>query len=422
LCVRSMAEKLDSESVSKLSVKELKSLVQRAGGISLVGCNEKSVLIEKAKDAIGIINRRNSYKLVQRLLHKASHVLNVELRPFMMQNLSVFEQDEAERERCGETLAQYKVFMQYEEKLAKHLDDFAEDEGFEDTKDCFKAIENAVNLDKVLTDKHMQTMLETVKQLELEHFNEQRADASAIMAATNSTSVDDVDFDVDSLLEEVIGSSDSSLKKKKAEQVPDSACTMPLVLLFQPLSLEHMVKSLLNMADYQTFSFMMRRKAQHMKSMRKAEADMRQIVADSKKRKLMLMDEGCDSAVLSACFAKLTTRLCGLVPHRTELNEKIRLELDQALFDDFLRDESLLAYTMSLKKLLRFLFGHISNLCSPTHRPTVKMHGAQLETMMRSDDTSATAFARKLLLHAHSDTDRIQIEAYAFLKTYQSLH
>jgi len=415
-----MAEKLDKESVSKLSVPELKSLIQRAGGISLVGCTDKKELIAKAQDAVGMINRRNSYKLVQRLLQKASHVLNVELRPFMMENLAAFEQDEDDKERSGETLAQYKVFMQYEEKLAKHLDDFAEDEGFEDTKDCFKAVENAIKMDNILTEKHMQTMLETVKQLEMEHFNEQIGDM-AIDGPKNSTAADD-DFNVDSLLEEVVGMSDSVKKTgKAAKKSTGQSCTMPLVLLFQPLSLEHMVKSLLNMADYVTFSFMMRRKAQHMKSMRKAESDMRQIVEDSKTRKLMLMSKKSDNPALSASFAKLTNRLCGLVPHRTELNERIRQELDQKLFKDFLRDDSLISYTMSLKKLLRFLFGHISNLCSPTHRPTVKAHGLQLEKMMAGDDTNADDFARKMLLHAHSDTDRIQIEAYAFLKTYQNL-
>jgi hypothetical protein len=69
---------------------------------------------------------------------------------------------------------------------------------------------------------------------------------------------------------------------------------------------------------------------------------------------------------------------------------------------------------MSLRKLVRFVFKRIHNLCSPGHEPIVKRHKEALEQAIK-DDVPTGGFIDTLLRHAHADVDRVEHELQAFL-------
>ena len=119
--------------------------------------------------------------------------------------------------------------------------------------------------------------------------------------------------------------------------------------------------------------------------------------------------------------------MCDLLPQREDMKKQVQSKLDESLFGDIIRDESTLSYAMSLKSMTRFLFEHLSKLCSSSHRSVIEKHTSELLGMIGNEDTKeddddeddryGNRFARKLLMYGHADVDRIRIEVHTFMKS-----
>jgi hypothetical protein len=114
--------------------------------------------------------------------------------------------------------------------LDTHLNRFATKEGFDNAPECFMELERLVTED---AEEHKRRMAEMQ-----ENLRRQQEEYSAAMK-----SADD---------------GDSATPPAK----------QPLMIFFQPISLEQLMQMVLNMAEYPTFSFMMRMKVQQIKLMK----------------------------------------------------------------------------------------------------------------------------------------------------------
>ena len=132
--------------------------------------------------------------------------------------------------------------------------------------------------------------------------------------------------------------------------------------------------------------------------------------------------------MLCRSFVDLRKRICDLLPQREDMKKQVESKLDESLFNDVIRDDSTSSYAMSLKSMTRFLFEHLSKLCSSSHRGVIEKHTSELLGMIGNEDTKegddededdryGNQFARKLLMYAHADVDRIRIEVHTFMKS-----
>ena len=184
---------------------------------------------EQAPIIIEAGGRRGGPNLVQRFVDYVFRVIHTEMDDFFTRNATLFDQDWDDFNQAGETLEQYNVFKRYEELLDVHLTRFAENEKFDDAADCFVELQRLVTEDAEEHKKRMEEMQEQLKK--------------AQEKATNA--------------------SGGGGKNGEEEAKPQ-----PLMIFFQPISLEQLMQMVLNMAEYPTFSFMMRMKVQQVKLMK----------------------------------------------------------------------------------------------------------------------------------------------------------
>lgn len=184
-----------------------------------------SVVAQQAPIIIEAGGRRGGPNLVQRFVDYVFRVIHTEMDDFFTRNAELFDQDWDDFNQKGETLEQHAVFKRYEELLDDHLTKFAENEQFDSAVECFQELERLVTDD---AEEHKKRMEELQEQLRKSQDN-------------------------------IEGKSGDAKDGKKQQ---------PLMIFFQPISLEQLMQMVLNMAEYPTFSFMMRMKVQQVKLMK----------------------------------------------------------------------------------------------------------------------------------------------------------
>jgi len=232
--------------------------------------------LQKLSLARAVLERR-TFQLTRRLVCRASRAVNFDLQPWILRNLKPFSEDNVkEKRRDSGTMEQYKVFMEYQEKLEKLLDEFASDEGFDNVQECYEVIQKAVKKDRVLNEKHMKEIEKVVRRLETEHASNLLEDEQEnVDEGKYSDGDDDAPVDVDSILTKIVDGDDEEEEEEKKIIRKPNPKRKPQIIVFQPMSCDILIKSLLQIADYETFSNMMKRKAQHINHMRRVENDIR---------------------------------------------------------------------------------------------------------------------------------------------------
>ena len=125
-----------------------------------------------------------------------------------------------------------------------------------------------------------------------------------------------------------------------------------------------------------------------------------------------------DVEMLCRSFVDLKKRVSDLLPQREDMKKQIESKLDESLFGDVIRDDSTSSYAMSLKSMTRFLFQHLSKLCSSSHRGNIEKHTSELLGMIGNEDTKegddededdryGNQFARKLLMYVFDHSSMV---------------
>jgi hypothetical protein len=207
-------------------------------------------------------------RLVHRLVEYAYRVLHTEMDTFFKDNCDKFDQDWDEVRQKGETLEQFEIFKEYEKVMSKHLDKFAVNEGYSDTKKCFDVINSSVTEDLLKHKEQMKKLTEQIKKAQKQWAKQSKKlmraheKAKKKQEAKGSGDGDEGKDDGDEEEEETEEEATSSDEDEKDD---GKKAPPPMVLFFQPITLEELVNMVLNLAEYPTFSMMMRMKAQQIK-------------------------------------------------------------------------------------------------------------------------------------------------------------
>ena len=205
--------------------------------------------------------------------------------------------------------------------------------------------------------------------------------------------------------------------RRKADQRAAAAETRgaenaPPVLLFcQPIPLEHLIQSVLSIAEYSTFSILMRMKVKQAEIVRKVEADARQLQVDKSARALQLRDlaEGAAiPAALEDLFLSLRERIVGLTPHRADLARETAAEMNDDAWEDLVRGGAIDGPgKKAMQGLIEFVFAkRLAVLCSPHDQPAINNEHRELLDMSWGSPFIPDV-AHRFLKGGHTWLDRI---------------
>ena len=290
---------------------------------------------------------RRHGSLVTKLVHFCYRVIHLEMVPYFLTHIHLFDQSEEEMAKHGQTHAQYACYQRYSELLNVYLEAFSRREGFASVDACFAAVQRAISVDSSTQADLMLAIQDQLQRVEAE-INKQRALLSEARRragitcessggsrstgggggrAAGDSGDDDDDDDFASLLAEL----DAPVDETEAHDAVVAASTVeqssvPSVVFMLPTRLETLVDSVLKLMTYNSFSEMMRRKAMQLRTMLEAEVKRQQGLA---RRSRM----GGDADSRAELFAELRERLCELTPNRQDLHMEASKEMDTESFE-----------------------------------------------------------------------------------------
>ena len=143
-------------------------------------------------------------------------------------------------------MEQYEIFQEYEILLDENLTEFVTKEGFKSVGACFNEISRLIEEDKEKKAEEMRKIQERLRKAQ-EAMKQQQLEREGKSSEGKNNDDDN----------------------NNQENNPP-----PLQFFYQPITLEQLINMVLNMAEYQTFSFMMRMKVQQMKMMKRLKEQM----------------------------------------------------------------------------------------------------------------------------------------------------
>ena len=111
---------------------------------------------------------RHGASLVTKLVHFCYRVVHLEMVPFFLTHIHLFDQSEEEMSKHGQTHEQYQCYQRYTELLNRYLEAFSRREGFGTVEDCFEAVRRVVNTDSRTQAVLMSAITEQLQRVEAE--------------------------------------------------------------------------------------------------------------------------------------------------------------------------------------------------------------------------------------------------------------
>jgi hypothetical protein len=309
------------------------------------------------KDAKGsdIVNAAGPTKsLVSKFAEFAFDVLkSPTMDTFFEDNIEAFDQDEEDlHSGRGETLEQYEIYQKYVNELEVHFDLFAVQEGYESATDCFKDINDAVIGDATLRKKTMKELSARIKEAHENWQKQFNKDAAAAIEDSEKAEGKDDDAKgsphdeddgkrsrdskngnessrsstsvADCKSEGKDGNGEKGEGKDSAIEEAAGSPPPPVMMFFQPISLDSMLQHVLSLTEYKTFSHIMRSKVRQFQLLKILRDKVDLQFSDCKGRATQLEAK----SNLNELFVELVDRICGLTPHQKTYQSQIRRTLD----------------------------------------------------------------------------------------------
>ena len=303
--------------------------------------------------------------IVVDLLEFAMRVVNKDLSPFFEKNCDLWDYSEEDIEAVvngkGESLEQHAVYREYVDLMTDHLDRFAEDMGFSSQKEVFLQVEDAIQKDKEQRTKLM----------------------SEISAMFRKLKVDD-----DAKAE----------PKEEKEETKDEGGPPPLLIFSQPIGLEFLLTSVLNLAEYETLRMMMILKSKEMRMIKDAKKRRKDRKISKERRKDIFQNKPTIKDLLSE-FKKLKSRIIDLAPSSDKtFHATIDAAMDIRILEDDLEDS---IDARADHKIYDFAVDHLSKIIGSA----ANFHGTN-NSKSREDFQEAIAelkntSSRHQATHAH---------------------
>ena len=227
--------------------------------------------------------RSDSRSLVLALVEHATRVVNSAIMAgFFEARCHLFDQSESElASGAGETHEQYLAFQEFEEQLDRHFDAFVATRGFQSAADCFATIDLAVVEDLAQQQQEREKLAARLRQVQREaqqHGNQSRhgravAEHDDVGGSDASDAASDFSDDDDDGLEALLpliglegngatrNESASGSSSEGSSGGSGSLDPAALTLFSQPVALDDLIAHALTLAEYPTFSRLMRQKA-----------------------------------------------------------------------------------------------------------------------------------------------------------------
>eukprot|EP01042_Synura_sphagnicola_P009297 gene9297-11935_t len=206
------------------------------------------------------------------------------------------------------------------------------------------------------------------------------------------------------------GSKASGEEEPGGEEAPQMP---PIMLFFQPISLESILETTLSIADYRTFSYIMRMKVRQRRVMRELEekVSVQAQKASDRKRKLNAQRN------IDGYYEELIERMCGLTPHRPDIVEYTKqsytLEKWQTMLKGDLTDQKV---KDEFKGLMVSILMRLSQLGSIDEIQAIRKHTNDLVVAIDIIDGTNEEIASRFLLTAHDFIDKTETKIYEAYK------
>jgi hypothetical protein len=318
--------------------------------------------------SVADVDSARSKNVVVKFCEYAYKVLNDDMDEFFEDHIADFDQNEEELESGrGETLEQFSVYQKYVSELEKYFDDFSAQEGYSNAKECFKDISELISKDQEEREKSMKEITERLRAVQEQWLKKFAiADESASEAAGAKDEAKTVHHSdekhASSEEKGAKGDDSTSLARRadskadgKAEADEEAEPAVPIMLFFQPVSMETMLTQVLTLTEYSTFSDIMRAKVRQKKLLELMERKVSlQSVATAERHRILggflphkgssliehqhysgnahpvvdKVDAHVDLTVLVEQYQALIDRICDLTPNEKSLIEGTCVLLD----------------------------------------------------------------------------------------------
>jgi hypothetical protein len=260
--------------------------------------------------------------------------------------------------------------MKYIAELEKRFDAFSVREGYTSTEDCFADIKGVIDEDEA---RRKRSMGELASRLRVIQERWSRQFQRLEDGDSDSPDAKSSDRSVETKGEKGSSGSKATAKRSESKGGVDSNEAdsnlaeelAPIMLFFQPISMDTLLNQVMTLTEYTTFSAIMRAKVRQRRFLRAIELKVsRQVDEDMLRRKdlgtfsrvevaedrrhhapghhgpaIDRAEVHLDSEGLIYHFEKLVDRVCGLTPDQTEIQEETRKLLDIRVWTSLIRNE-----------------------------------------------------------------------------------
>ena len=413
----------------------------------------------------------DSRKLVMGFVDYSQRILNEDMKPFFEDHIHLFDQEEDElQDGSGHTLEQYDAFKKYESLLEEKIDEFALEKGFSSSRTCFQAIQEALETDKqaqknLMNDIQKQFMamrkalLKRTEATEADSKNDDNNTSSPSTSqlkgesssspskggednddrsakGTDSGRKGSDDYESDSKGADHVDSGSKNFRSSKgiddnADSKGDSgskntndndeeeAPVMRVPMFFNPLPLERMLESILQLSEYNTFSAIMRNKVKQKKFATELESRMRRQEQDIEEREQQIR-QGGKYLESNELFSWLRNRLAGMLPGN-EHKQSVHLFMEVEKWDKFVGRDNFdnAEEKLEFKRLCSYTFGHIQRLGLIEDYVLVRQKVMEIMDQADTDDATVPELLTKYLKYAHGLVDQCETQLYNILKAHK---
>lgn len=347
-------------------------------------------------------------ELVSRMCEHAFKVLNTDMDEFFELHVDLFEQDEADlTSGRGETLQQYNIYKKYQAVLEEKFDDFSLNEGFASSYECFNAVKDAVAVDIMAQQK---MMVELRKRLLSSQNSFQNVESNVRMKEEIDEGKEDSDTKEECKMIE-----NETKENKDDESETVTVHTVPIMLFFQPVSLQNIVETTLSIGEYQSFSYVMRLKVRQRKLLLQMKKKIASQSENSSLRKSLFISHDYISI-----YAELIDRLCGLTPNRSDIEKYTRSSFTSEKWDEIFSVQSGADLDKRKDLFKRLLFSILMRFAQVgSYEDLFKMNkhcgefSAKIESVTTESDMSQIAM--DFLKMGHDFIDEIEEKIYQSL-------
>jgi hypothetical protein len=289
--------------------------------------------------------------LVIRFVEYAFDVLNNRMDEFFEDSMNSFDQDLSElRDGSGETLEQYEIYQKYLKLLELKFDEFATDEGYESSTQCFDEINDLICNDEIERKKIFKEMSERMMAA-FQNFQQQIQDGAEAGAGEDDgkkgeKGEEEEDVKSEKKSSDAKGSGrkikdskeskgddeaddEADAKGTSHQQVQDTAHAQaspapPVMMFFQPVSLDSMLQHVLSLTEYTTFSTIIRTKLKQKQLFMSLQDRVSSQSKNTSKRQRSLEH----NEHFEEIYEELIQRICDFAPNQTNFQNQIRSHLN----------------------------------------------------------------------------------------------